>query len=195
VGSAYSFTPTSTNASSFSITGSIPPGLTFNTTTGTLSGIPTTTGTYSNIQTTVTNASGSASLPAFTITVAAVNHAPTISGNPTTSFTAGTAYSFTPTASDLDGNALSYGITNKPSWASFNTSTGALTGIAVAGTYSNILVSISDGSLTTSLPSFSINVTSSGGSGGGTQVPVMDGWWLLPGMLAGIGIFARRRKE
>lgn len=26
-----------------------------------------------------------------------------------------------------------------------------------------------------------------------TSVPVMEGWWLLPGMLAGISIFARRR--
>lgn len=35
-----------------------------------------------------------------------------------------------------------------------------------------------------------------GGSGGGsTQVPVIDGWWLLPGILSGLGIFARRRKE
>ena len=25
-------------------------------------------------------------------------------------------------------------------------------------------------------------------------VPVMEGWWLLSGMLAGVGIFARRRK-
>ena len=29
----------------------------------------------------------------------------------------------------------------------------------------------------------------------GTSVPVMEGWWLLPGILAGVGIFARRRKE
>jgi hypothetical protein len=35
----------------------------------------------------------------------------------------------------------------------------------------------------------------SGGGGGPTAVPVMEGWWLLPGMLAGVGIFARRRKE
>jgi alpha-tubulin suppressor-like RCC1 family protein len=33
-----------------------------------------------------------------------------------------------------------------------------------------------------------------GGSRGGTPVPVMDGWWLLPGMLAGLGIFVRNRK-
>ena len=67
-------------------------------------------------------------------------NAPTISGSPTTSTTAGTSYSFTPTGSDLDGDTLTYNITNKPSWASFNTSTGALTGTAVAGTYSNIQI-------------------------------------------------------
>lgn len=26
-------------------------------------------------------------------------------------------------------------------------------------------------------------------------VPIMEGWWLLPGMLVGVGIFARRLKE
>lgn len=33
------------------------------------------------------------------------------------------------------------------------------------------------------------------GGTGRTSVPVMEGWWLLPGMLVGFGIFARRRKE
>lgn len=70
VGTAYSFTPSATNAASFSITGSIPPGLGFNLTTGVLSGTPTTVGTYSNIQITVTNVSGSAQLNIFSITVA-----------------------------------------------------------------------------------------------------------------------------
>jgi len=92
----------------------------------------------------------------------------------------------------VDGNTLTYSITNMPSWASFTPSSGALTGTAVLGTYSNIQIGVSDGSLSATLPAFSITVTT---SGGGTRVPVMEGWWLLPGMLAGIGIFARRRKE
>ena len=127
------------------------------------------------------------------------NHAPTISGNPQTSTTDGTAYSFVSTGNDVDGDTLTYSIANKPSWASFTPSSGALTGTAVTGTYSNIQISVSDGSLSASLPAFSITVASSGGGAGGgggsIQVPVMEGWWLLPGMLAGIGIFARRRKE
>ena len=37
--------------------------------------------------------------------------------------------SFVPTASDVDaGDALTYSITNQPSWASFSTSTGELSG-------------------------------------------------------------------
>ena len=32
-------------------------------------------------------------------------------------------------------------------------------------------------------------------STGQIAVPVMEGWWLLPGLLAGLGLFARRRKE
>ena len=123
--------------------------------------------------------------------------APTISGTPANEITAGTTYSFTPIASDAVGGALSFSITNQPAWATFNTVTGMLSGTPpIAGNYGNIGISVNDANGgSASLPAFSIIVTSSGGSGGtGTPVPVMDGWWLLPGMLAGFGIFARRRK-
>src|SRR6185369_3251444 len=69
VGAAYSFTPASTNATRFSISGSLPPGISFTTTTGALTGTPTTDGTYSNIQISATSAFGTASLPVFTLTV------------------------------------------------------------------------------------------------------------------------------
>ncbi len=69
IGVPYAFTPVATNAASFSITGSVPPGLIFNTTTGTLDGTPITAGTYSGITITASNGSATAALPAFTITV------------------------------------------------------------------------------------------------------------------------------
>jgi len=48
-----------------------------------------------------------------------------ISGTPATSVTVWPGRTpFTPTASDPDGQALTFSITNKPSWASFSTSTG-----------------------------------------------------------------------
>ena len=89
------------------------------------------------------------------------NQAPTISGAPPGSVVQGTAYSFTPTASDPDGNTLTFSVTNLPGWAAFNATTGRLSGTptsAQVGTYSNIRISVSDGTTTTSLATFSIQV-------------------------------------
>jgi len=75
--------------------------------------------------------------------------------------TAGSAYSFQPTASDADGDTLTFSIANIPAWASFNTSTGRLSGTpATSGTYGNIVISVSDGTASASLPVFSIQVQS-----------------------------------
>jgi Putative Ig domain len=70
--------------------------------------------------------------------------------------------SFKPAVSDADGDALSFQIKNKPSWATFSTVNGQLTGKPAAsnvGTFANIVISVSDGKATTSLPPFSISVT------------------------------------
>jgi hypothetical protein len=70
-------------------------------------------------------------------------------------------YSFTPAASDPAGNTLTFNIQNKPVWASFNPANGTLTGTpaaANAGTYTNIAISVSDGSASASLPAFTITV-------------------------------------
>src|SRR5882672_1092975 len=92
------------------------------------------------------------------------NQSPTISGTPASQVMQNTAYSFMPTASDPDGNALTFSITNKPSWATFNTATGALTGTPApqnVGSTANIQITVSDGTATASLTSFSINVVAS----------------------------------
>ena len=87
--------------------------------------------------------------------------APQISGSPATSVIAGNGYSFTPTASDADNDTLSFSVTNLPDWASFDASTGALTGTpppASIGSYPNISISVSDGQLSTALAPFAIQV-------------------------------------
>jgi hypothetical protein len=78
--------------------------------------------------------------------------------------TVGDAYSFRPTASDADGDGLSFGISNKPAWAVFNPTSGRLSGTpgsSATGTHSNIVISVSDGQATTALPAFSIEVSGS----------------------------------
>jgi hypothetical protein len=133
VGTSYSFTPTASDPAGNGMTFSIinrPAWASFNIATGQLSGTPSTSnlGTYSGIVISVTDGVASTSLPAFAITVAAASSGPTISGSPGTSVTAGTEYSFTPTATDPSGHALIFSIVNKPSWAGFNTASGRLSG-------------------------------------------------------------------
>ena len=85
---------------------------------------------------------------------------PTVSGAPVLKSKAGVLYSFTPTAADFAGNTgtLSFSIAGKPSWASFNTTTGRLSGTTVKGSYPGILISVTDGCASASLPSFTITV-------------------------------------
>jgi hypothetical protein len=92
----------------------------------------------------------------------ATNASPTISGTPTGSVLEGQAYSFQPAASDPDNDALTYAVANKPAWASFSTTTGALSGTPSAadvGTYGDVTISVSDGrGGNASLSSFSVSV-------------------------------------
>jgi hypothetical protein len=167
-GTAYTFTPSAADADNdtlgFTIA-NMPSWATFNTGTGRLSGTPTSqnVGTFSGIVITVSDGEApGVSLAPFSITVnAAANRAPTISGNPATSVNVGSAYNFQPSGADADGDTLSYTIQNMPSWATFNQSTGRLSGTpqaAAAGVYSGIVISVTDTKDTTSLPAFSITV-------------------------------------
>jgi Putative Ig domain len=181
VGSAYSFVPTAKDSNGdplrFSVT-SKPSWASFSATTGQLSGTPTTAqvGTYSNIVITTTDGSRTASLPAFSIKVtapASANGAPTISGTPAASVTVGQAYSFRPTASDPDGNTLGFTIQNRPAWATFSTATGQLSGTptsASLGSYSNIIITTSDGRASATLPAFAIGVDDVAGLIGGVSL-------------------------
>jgi hypothetical protein len=165
--SVYSFTPTASDADGDALTFSVsnmPSWATFNTATGNLSGTPgyADAGTYSNILISVSDGSVNASLSPFAITVADLNRAPTISGSASTSVAEGASYSFTPAASDPDGNSLSFSIANQPAWASFNDATGTLSGSPTytsAGSYDNIVITVSDGVDSASLGAFSILVS------------------------------------
>jgi hypothetical protein len=165
--SSYGFMPSASDPEGQRLVFSIankPSWAAFSTATGALSGTPgrNQDGTYANIVISVSDGSLSTSLPAFSIVVtAAPNAAPTIRGTPASSVTAASAYSFQPFGDDADGDALTFSISGKPSWATFDAPTGAMWGTptdAQAGTYSNIVIRVSDGRATTALPAFSIVV-------------------------------------
>jgi len=167
-GAAYEFTPSASDADGDALVFDIanrPSWASFDSSTGRLAGTPASgdAGTYGNIVISVSDGQDSASLAGFTITVQAVvtNSAPTISGTPAKAVTEGSQYTFTPGASDPDGDSLSFSITNKPAWAAFDTGTGRLSGTPQAGdvgTYADIVISVSDGQATASLGAFAITV-------------------------------------
>jgi hypothetical protein len=182
VGIAYVFQPTARDPEGRKLSFGVrnrPSWAAFNSGTGRLSGTPTVAGTYSNIRIWVSDGRYKVSLPAFSITVAPavapgplVNHPPVISGTPSTTVTVGQSYDFTPTASDPDGQTLTFNIANKPAWAKFSYASGRLSGTpaaADAATYSNISISVTDGVATTSLTSFAITVQT------GNRPPAISG--------------------
>jgi hypothetical protein len=166
-GAAYSFRPVGSDPDGNTLVYSIqnkPAWATFSTTTGRLSGTPATAdvGTSARITISVTDNVATASLPSFTIQVTApANRPPTISGSPVASLLALVAYAFQPSAADADGDTLTFSVTNKPAWATFNTTTGRLSGtpaLTDIGTFSSITISVTDGKASVSLPAFSIAV-------------------------------------
>lgn len=169
----YAFTPTASDSDNDTLSFSIenkPAWLTFDNSNGGLSGTPDNedVGVYSNILISVSDGQESASLDAFTITVVEVNDPPVISGTPATSVVAGSSYSFTPTASDEEGEELTFSINTTPSWATFASTTGSLTGTPTetdVGTTSGIVITASDGESSASLDPFSIEVSSADDGG------------------------------
>ncbi|MGA7539770.1 MAG: putative Ig domain-containing protein [Steroidobacteraceae bacterium] len=171
----YKFTPTARGPRGYTLRFSIsgkPSWATFSTGTGTLSGTPKTAnvGTSTTVVIRVSDGVASASLAPFTLRVLP-NITPTLSGTPPGTASVGIHYSFTPKASEPDGDPLSFSVKNKPAWASFSIATGTISGTPAAanvGTYSNIVISASTGYASASLAPFAITVTQPSGSGSGS---------------------------
>jgi Putative Ig domain len=170
VGTRYEFTPSATDPDGDALTFRIrnrPNWASFDRNSGRLYGAPASPGTWPGVQITVSDGRATASLPQFTIDVtsgnqAAVNRAPTITGTPATQVEVNRTYEFRPTASDPDGDTLTFSIQNRPAWANFDATTGRLWGTPSSqqgGTYANVAVAVSDGNASAALPAFSIAVT------------------------------------
>jgi hypothetical protein len=164
---SYSFQPHAADANRDRLTFSIrnrPSWAGFDSHTGRLYGTPArwNAGTYKNITIYVSDGKLSAALAPFGLKVVAlIDRSPLISGRPPSSVNVGQRYVFQPSASDPDGDRITFSVNNKPSWLSLNAKTGQLQGVPnanSAGTYRNIVLSASDGYSSRSLPAFSISV-------------------------------------
>ncbi len=124
----------------------------------------------------LTQSDGAATVSVPTPVVPVTNSAPTISGNPPPAVTVGELYSFVPVASDPDGDTLQFSIQNTPSWASFNDTTGEISGTPTLGNVgisAGISISVSDGQASASTPLFSVEVSQ-------TQLASVTLSWAAP---------------
>jgi Putative Ig domain len=101
----------------------------------------------------------------------------TITGVPAPAATVGQTYSFQPQATAPSGSTARFAITNKPSWASFNTATGELSGTPSSsqmGQYAGITIKLTAGTQSATLAPFSITVESA------TAVAAVTLSWQAP---------------
>ncbi len=95
------------------------------------------------------------------ITVTPVNDgAPTITSTAVTTIAEDSAYTYTVTTNDVDGDTVTLAGTTIPSWLSFNTGTGVLSGTPTnddVGIH-NVVITATDGNGGSVTDEFSINV-------------------------------------
>lgn len=148
IGSAYSFKPVAADADGdvlgFSISGTLPPGLSFSTATGAISGTPTTAGNYSAIVISVSDGNGgSASLAAFAIIVSSGTGSATLNWTKPTLNTDGSVLT------DLSGYTIYCGLDSNDlttvcaSISSGDTLTSTISNLAKGVTYYFAIASVS----------------------------------------------------
>ncbi len=145
-GSAGTFTVTATGSPTptLSESGTLPSGVTFNTSTGVLSGTPATgTGGTYNLVFTASNGVGSSATQNFTLTI---KQAPAITSASNAAFTVGSAGSFSLTDTGFPAPTWNE-LGTLPSGVSFNATTGVLSGTPAAGSNGiyNLVVTAGNG--------------------------------------------------
>lgn len=89
------------------------------------------------------------------------------------SVSVGDSFTLTPQVSGGNGGKLTFSVQNAASWMSFNTTTGVLSGTptaAEAGTYSNIVITVSDGTQNAATAPFTITVLEANSATGSADV-------------------------
>lgn len=96
------------------------------------------------------------------------NHPPSISGQVVASARVGESYSWQPSATDQDGDKLSFSAENLPPWASIDPTDGSISGTPAeddVGIYESITITVADATHQSVTAPFSITVMGDAGAG------------------------------
>lgn len=178
-GTTFNNTITATNSpTSYAYTGTLPPGLSFSTSTGAITGTPTTAGSYS-ISVTATNAAGTSAAVTIGFTISLP--APVVTGG-TLSGTVSTAFTYTISATN---SPTSYAVASGalPNGLSLNSTTGQITGTpTTAGSFS-VTVTATNGTGTSAPATLTFTIVASAcvtqGFASGATAPT---GWIFTGI-------------
>jgi len=152
-----------TNTATLSDGSILPSWLKFDADTRTFSGTPLNLNVGDiAVKVTATDSSSATGSDTFNITVTNINDAPSITSSEVTSVNADTDYSYTFTASDVDsGDTVTLAAPTKPSWLSFDTLTGVLSGTPTNSNIGDhsIVLSATDVAGAVTTQNFTISVT------------------------------------
>lgn len=171
VSTSYSQTLTASNFASTVtwslLSGTLPTGITFNTTTHVLAGTPTTTsGSPFTFTIRATDGTSTVDTP-YSVTIgAAPGTAPTITTASLAAGTVGTAYSQTLTATGDTPITWTVSTGAIPAWAALNASTGALTGTPNAAAVTSFTVTATNATSPPDTKALSITITAASVSRG-----------------------------
>ena len=146
IGTLFNYTLAATDADGDTLTfqaSLLPAWLTFDAASAVLSGTPP-AGSAGDYQVTLAASDGIDSTPVF-LTISIANNAPAITSTASNNGVVGSAYSYTLTANDADANTLIYSSVTLPTWATFDATSGALTGTPTAAGDFEVELSVSDG--------------------------------------------------
>jgi len=156
VGSAYSYTLAATDADADSLAMSattIPAWLSFDDSTGILSGTPAESDIGEHAIILSVTDDTEAVTQEFIVAVTAViteptNNAPVVTSTAIVATEAGTDYTYTLVSTDADDDSLTMAATTLPEWLSFDEDTGILSGTSAAGDTGDhaVVLTVSDGS-------------------------------------------------
>jgi hypothetical protein len=146
VGTLFNYTLTATDADGDTLTyqaSLLPAWLTFDAASAELSGTPP-AGSAGDYQITLAVSDGMDSTSMF-LTISIANNAPAITSTASNNGVVGVTYSYTLTANDADADTLIYSSVTLPAWATFDATSGLLTGKPTAVGDSEVELSVSDG--------------------------------------------------
>jgi len=127
---AYAYDVDATDADNDPLTyalGSAPAGMTINAGSGLIAWTPAAAQVGANsVSVRVTDGRGGEAVQTFTVTVAQANRPPVITSTAPTAATTGVAYAYDVDATDPDGDALSYALTNAPTGMTIDASSGLI---------------------------------------------------------------------